>query len=197
MSERATPAIRAKWNARYGAGGDAVPAPAAVLSRHERLLPPAADGNGSPRDALDLACGRAGNGERLASLGFRTVAWDVSDAVVRALRERPGSALAEAVVRDVVAVPPAPGSFDVIVVARFLERALCPAIAAALRPGGRLLYQTFTAGLRNPDFLLGPNELPALFPGLDVLAYREPPADARGRAEAMLVGRSPTVPAAT
>ena len=185
---RADASARAKWNARYRFSGDAVPAPAEVLSRHERLLPPPVRGDGTARDALDLACGRAASGERLAALGFRTVAWDVSDEAIESIRARRGSRLAETAARDVVAEPPAPASFDVIVVARFLERALCPALAAALRPGGRLLYQTFTAGLSNPDFLLGPNELLALFGDLDVLAHREPPPDARGRAEAMLVG---------
>ena len=86
--------------------------------------------------------------------------------------------------RDVVACPPAPDSFDAIVVARFLERALCPAIAAALRPGGVLFYQTFTAGLANPDYLLGPNELLALFPTLAVCSYREPsPVGVGGESE--------------
>ena len=182
----------AKWNARYAYSGDAVPAPAEVLSRHERFLParPADPDAPAPR-ALDLACGRAGNAERLAALGFEAVAWDASDAVIGALRVRPGSRVARAEVRDVVAEPPPRDAFDVVVVARFLERSICPAIAAALRPGGRLFYQTFTAGLSNPDFLLGPNELVALFPSLDVLAYREPPGCARGRAEAMLVARRP------
>ena len=45
--------------------------------------------------------------------------------------------------RDVVAAPPAPTSFDVIVVSRFLERALAPALIQALRPAGLLLYQQF------------------------------------------------------
>ena len=185
-------AAAAKWNARYRYGGDTVPPPAEVLSRHERLLPSPVREDGTRRDALDLASGRAGNAERLAALGFRAAAWDVSDAVVEAVRARRGGGRTiEARARDVVAEPPEPGSFDVVVVARFLERALCPAIAAALRPGGTLLYQTFTAGLSNPDFLLGPNELLDLFPNLEVLAYREPPPCARGRAEAALVARRP------
>ncbi len=173
-----------RWNARYADGVDAVPGPAEVLVRHERFLP--AGGR-----ALDLACGRAGNGERLGALGFEVHAWDASDVVIDALRARAGSRLAEVAVRDVVADPPAPSSFDVIVVARFLERGLCPAIAEALRPGGVLLYQSFTHGLSNPDYLLGPNELLGLFPALDVLGYREPPPGPEGRAEAMLCGRRP------
>ena len=183
------PGVASKWNARYAYSGDAVPPPAEVLSRHERFLP-ALPGAPVPR-ALDLACGRAGNAERLGALGLEAHAWDASDVVIEALRARPGSRVADASVRDVVAEPPEPDAFDVIVVARFLERSICPAIAAALCPGGTLMYQSFTHGLSNPDFLLAPNELLDLFETLDVLAYREPPPDARGRAEAMLVARRP------
>lgn len=78
-----------------------------------------------------------------------------------------------------VAAPPTPDSFDVIVVSRFLERALCPAIAAALRPGGLLFYQTFVRddvgahGPANPAYRLERNELLRLFPQLTLRLYRE------------------------
>ena len=184
--------VASKWNARYAYSGDAVPPPAEVLSRHERLLPAAAAAPDAPAHrALDLACGRAGNAERLGALGLEAHAWDASDVAIDALRARPGSRVAEALVRDVVAEPPKPASFDVVVVARFLERSVCSAIAASLRPGGTLFYQTFTHGLSNPAYLLAPNELLGLFATLDVLTYREPPPDASGRAEAMLVARRP------
>ena len=81
---------------------------------------------------------------------------------------------------DVAAQPPEPESFDIIVVSRFLYRPLCDHIAAALRPGGILFYQTFTrtrvegaSGPSNPDYLLQENELLRLFPNLQTLAYRE------------------------
>ena len=179
-----------KWNARYAFSGDAVPAPSEVLSRHAGLLPRSPEpGSGEALRALDLACGRAGNAEWLGARGFETTAWDASEAVIDAVRARPASAVRHTEVRDVVARPPPEASFDVVVVARFLERGLCPTIARALRPGGLLFYQTFTHGLRNPDYLLGPNELLELFPSLAVLRYREPAPGADGRAEAMLVGR--------
>ena len=182
-----------KWNARYAFAGPGVPPAAEVLTRHSRWLPTRADDGaaGAPLDALDLACGLAGNGEWLGARGFRVTAWDLSEKAIAAVRARPGSRVARAAVRDVVREPPAPRSFDAVVVARFLDRSLCPAIAEALRPGGVLFYQTFTAGLSNPDFLLGPNELLDLFPTLSVCAYREPlpPTGPEGRAEAMLVGR--------
>ena len=85
----------------------------------------------------------------------------------------------EAAVRDVIAEPPPPGSFELILVAHFLDRGLAPAIAAALRPGGVLFYQTFSremvsaCGPSDSTYRLAPNELLGLFPGLIVRAYRD------------------------
>jgi SAM-dependent methyltransferase len=108
-------------------------------------------------------------------------AWDISAVAVAGL-----SALANAEglplraeVRDVVAEPPSPDSFDVIVVSHYLERGLAPALIRALRPGGLLFYQTFTVakvsdyGPRNPAFRLQANELLQLFADLQLLVYRE------------------------
>jgi hypothetical protein len=56
---------------------------------------------------------------------------------------------------------------------------LFPALAAALRPGGLLFYQTWTReavtgrGPANPAYRLEPGELLRAFAGLRVLAYRE------------------------
>ncbi|MEJ2687913.1 MAG: class I SAM-dependent methyltransferase [Gammaproteobacteria bacterium] len=165
---------RARWEARFREGGGPGARPAEVLAQNRHLLP----ARGS---ALDLACGRGGNALLLAAGGLQTWAWDWSAAAVEAVREAArGRGLAlSAEVRDVVAEPPEPGRFDVVVVSRFLERGLFPAIAAALRPGGLLFYQTFIrervdgGGPSNPDFRLGDNELLRAFGALHVIAYRE------------------------
>jgi hypothetical protein len=67
-----------------------------------------------------------------------------------------------------------------VLVFRYLWRPLAPALWEALRPGGLLLYETFTKrqremGLhpRNPAFLLEEGELLALFPGAHVLLHEE------------------------
>jgi hypothetical protein len=66
-----------------------------------------------------------------------------------------------------------------VLVAHFLDRGLCPAIAASLRPGGVLFYQTFSResvtdrGPSDPNYRVAPNELLGLFPGLIVRAYRD------------------------
>lgn len=162
------------WDERYRAG-TAVPVAAEVLADNRHLLP--AQGR-----ALDLACGLGGNALLLAAHGLDTEAWDssaVAIARVQAQAQAQGLALT-ARVRDVVALPPTPDSFAVIVVSRFLERALAPALIAALRPGGLLFYQTFTRqrtesaqGPQNPAFLLDDGELLRLFAPLAPVVYRE------------------------
>ena len=176
--------IASKWNSRYAYSCKPLPPPAQVLSRGERWLP-----TGDSLRALDLACGRAANAHYLAARGFDVSAWDISEAVVAEITARKPKVLAEVSVRDVVAQPPVVNSFDIIVVTRFLSRDLCPAIQAALKPGGVLFYQTFTHGLSNKEYLLADNELLSLFEGLHLLEYQEPEPDEFGKAEARLIAR--------
>lgn len=166
-------ALRAKWDARYGEG-DRVSEPARVLTENLHLLPPAGR-------ALDLACGLGANALVLAERGLEVSAWDLSPVAIARLRDecKRCGVTVDAQVRDVQRDPPARSSFDLILVAHFLDRTLAPAIAAALRPAGLLYYQTFTreavsaCGPSDPDFRLAPNELLRLFPGLVVRFYRE------------------------
>lgn len=164
---------RLKWDARHGENTGPL-LPAKVLFDYSYLLPE----NGS---ALDFACGLGANALFLADRGLTVSAWDLSPVAIEKLAqeaERQGLSL-DARQRDLIAEPPEVDSFDVIVVAHFLDRSLAPAIAAALRPGGLLFYQTFTRevsagrGPSNPDYRLGANELLHLFDGLTVRAYRE------------------------
>ncbi len=183
-----------KWDTRYRKAGAAMAGE--VLAENRHLLP-------AKGEALDLACGLGGNALLLARTGLRTRAWDLSAVAIERLAaeaDAEGLPLC-AEVRDVVVAPPAAGSFDVIVVSRFLERGLCPALMAALRPGGLLFYQTFTrdkavpGGPSNPAFLLAENELLRLFDGLRLRVYREEGClgdVTRGlRNEALLVAQRP------
>lgn len=163
------------WNARYAAAGATDALPAQVLADFAHLLP-------AQGQALDLACGLGANARLLARRGLRVEAWDSAEVAIARLRE-----LADCEgldvrtrVRDVLAQPPGPESFDVIVVSRFLERSLAPALRDALRPGGLLYYQTFVreavdpeCGPRRAEYRLGRNELLTLFPGLCLVVYRE------------------------
>lgn len=183
-----------KWDRIHAANDSPAPRAAAVLAENMHLLP-------RTGLALDLACGRGGNALLLARAGLETAAWDFSPVALDRLRWHAiaaGVAIATEC-RDVTAAPPPPASRDIIVVSHFLNRELAPHLAAALRPGGLLYYQTFLRaavdanGPSNPDYRLGTNELLQLFSGLQVLVYREEGTvgdTSRGwRNEAMLVGR--------
>ena len=183
-----------KWDRIYTDGNEKPAKPCRALSSHSHLLP--AEG-----DALDLACGRGANALYLATRGFATRAWDISAVAIQALSDqarRNGLPLV-AQQRDVSTHPPEPETFDIIVVSRFLDRALAPATCAALREHGLLFYQTFIrektgdTGPNNPAYRLKANELLRLFQSLHLIYYHEEGNvgdTARGfRNEAMLVAQ--------
>jgi SAM-dependent methyltransferase len=178
MKERDTMSSE-EWNRRYELAADApvsIPSrPAQVLLDCAHLLPM----NGV---ALDVACGLGANALFLAARGLRVDAWDYSQQAIdrlRATAESQGLDALSAELRDVVKEPPAPESYDVVVVSRFLERKLFPALRAALRRNGLLYYQTFIkdkdpqTGPANPLYLLDTNELLTLAKGFTVRVYRE------------------------
>lgn len=176
-------AARQKWDSRYRDSPRGANPVAEVLRNNRDRLP-------HHGVALDLACGLGSNALFLAECGLEVHAWDISPVAIDILdteRKKRGLPLQTAV-RDCVAQPPEPNRFDVIIVSRFLERSLCPAIIAALRQGGLLFYQTFTHrkhethGPSNPRYLLHRDELLTLFTELEVVYYCE--GD-----EAMLIAR--------
>lgn len=165
-------------------------APCRWLVDNSHLLPPAGD-------ALDLACGSGRHAIWLAEAGFSTTAVDRDATAVEALNReaaRRGWPLRAKVV-DLESGQPFldPDTFDVVVGFHYLHRPLFPALVAALRPGGVLVYETFTRGqaLRgkptNPAFLLEPGELGELVRPLDILARRE--GDYDGRMVASIIAR--------
>jgi SAM-dependent methyltransferase len=157
---------------------------------------------GSP--ALDLACGRGRHALALARLGVCVIGLDRDPGRLAALS---AAARAEALpVRALRAdleandtLPLASASCASVLVFRYLHRPLAGEIVRVLRPGGWLLYETFTlaqrelaAHPRNPAFLLEPGELPRLFPALLVLRAEEARVAAPGpEAVARLVARKP------
>ena len=191
-----TTSISEKWNRIYTATTE-FPPPARVLSENDYLLP--ASGL-----ALDLACGLGGNALYLAEKGLQVQAWDISQVAIDKVRKKSqqlGLRNLEARIMNAESLDWRQWQFDVIIVSRFLVRSLCPMIAAAVKPGGLLFYQTFVrekiaeVGPSNPDYLLKENELLHLFPELIVRVYREEGRvgdPSRGlRNEAYLVGQKP------
>ncbi len=183
------------WDSRH-AGADGVGTPARVLRENLHLLP--AEGK-----ALDLACGRGANSLLLAQAGLVVSAWDKSPVAIERLRSAAmvHGLTVDCEVRDLLRHPPPADHFDLVLVAHFLERSLCPAILDSLKPGGLLFYQTFAStcfgggGPGRPEWRLQDNELLRLFPGVRLRVYREEvdlgDTDQGWRDLAMMVAQKP------
>jgi SAM-dependent methyltransferase len=162
-------AERAESPARVGHGAEA-PSPW-VLRFAARVAP------GSR--VLDVACGRGRHARLFAEQGCIVEAVDIDAEAGASLSGVPGVGFLQA---DIEGGPwPYAGrQFDAIVVTHYLHRPLLPLLAAALAPGGVLIYETFMVGQErfgrptSPTFLLRPRELLEAFgPLLAVLAFEE------------------------
>ena len=132
---------------------------------------------------LDVACGAGRHALLMASAGFDVRAVDRdADAIAWLGRtaHQVGLSLDAAVADlEIDGVELGEAAYDAILVFRYLHRPLFPVLARALRPGGVLVYETFTIGhaphgkSMNPDFLLQPGELTRLVAPLEVLDSRE------------------------
>jgi SAM-dependent methyltransferase len=186
---------RARWNDRYAREPPDFTPAASLLALGPRLRP----GRPNAR-ALDLACGTGRNAIYLAELGYSVDAWDISDVGLELLqseldrRARAGRALAVAPRRVDLDAARVDGSlalpvaaYDLLLDYYFLDHALFPAMAAALRPGGLLLVETFFDSERgrermpNPAYRLAPGELLRAFTELEVVEYLEDPAEGLAR----------------
>lgn len=157
--------------------------PARLLLEHRHRLP-----IGSQAAALDVACGRGRNALYLAEQGLTVDAVDRDEQALAELaataRRRPLPALATHVINletDTAHPPALPRArYNIITVFFYLYRPLFPVLIRALKPGGWLIYETFTLDNhlrrqhpRRREFCLEPNELLALTQGLRVLHYDE------------------------
>ncbi|MFT5441092.1 MAG: tellurite methyltransferase [Myxococcota bacterium] len=179
--------------------------PARWLDKHLDLV--AAASRAGP--VLDLACGLGRNALYLASKGVPVVAMDRNPEQLRGLSQA-ATALAKqgplaplwpvrCDLETTTGVPARAESVGAVLVFRFLFRPLAPAIEHVLKPGGIVVYETFAKahmatgrGPRREAFYLAPDELPALFPGLEVVAFEEgPDGGAPGDITSRLVARKP------
>lgn len=88
-------------------------------------------------------------------------------------------------------------AFGAALVFRYLHRPLMPNLRNSIKPGGLVLYETYTwehpylgGRPRNPAFLLGSCELKEMFPGWEVLHFFEG-TEGRTRAVSRIVCRKP------
>lgn len=169
------------WDQKYGerSHSSLVPDPFLVSAYDEFL-----SGN-RPGKALDVAGGVGRHAIWLAQHDWQVKLIDISEVGIRQAEQNAGqtrtAASISAEVRDLNAVQYLGlEQYDVVMVFYFLQRELFPALIAALKPGGFLIYKTYTTeqqrfegGPSHPMFLLQPNELLHAFASLRVLHYHE------------------------
>ena len=155
---------------------------------------------------LDLACGDGRNGLLLAEHQLKVTFADYDETnlshVTNELHAKGLQGQCWHVDLEVPdSEPLADKCFDAVLVFNYLHRPLMPAIKQVLRPGGVLLYETFTVDQilfgkpTNPDYLLRPGELRDCFKDWERLYYFEgemPSPGAQFRsAKASLIARKP------
>lgn len=166
-------ALQNKWNRIYQQN-QSYPEASKVLKDNLCLLP-------IYGKALDLACGLGGNAIQLAEYGLDVDALDISEVALQRVQTYAQKKNVTITTQQGFISPASLRAdyYDVIVISRFLDRALCNAIMAALKQDGLLFYQTFVRsklaenGPSNPDFLLASNELLTLFSPLTLIFYQE------------------------
>lgn len=131
---------------------------------------------------LDLACGTGRHSLAAAMLGGEVTAVDDDPGVLGVGREAAKSlGLSVSWVEwDLSKGLPPVGTFDVLLMFNYLDRARIPELIEHLRPGGLLIMETFLEDQRafdwgptSPDHLLKRGELPSLIAPLEVIFARE------------------------
>jgi tellurite methyltransferase len=181
----------ARWNARYAAQ----PPPQVVTPNpflHQHLAHLAKIPRGR---VLELAMGEGHNAIFLAQQGLSVTGVDISAiAVERAqqLAKHLGVSL-DLQVADLRTTKLPENTYDAIVCFYYLDRQLFPQMVATLRPGGVLMYETYTSEQAqygrptNPAYLLQPNELLEAFKDFRIRVYRDLVLDGL-KAVASLIG---------
>ncbi|HSE60615.1 MAG TPA: dihydroneopterin aldolase [Nitrospiraceae bacterium] len=138
--------------------------------------------------ALDVASGAGRNAMYLAANGFQVDCIDRDEQALIALntmaQERHLATLSTKTIdleTDPVHIPDlGTEQYDVVLVFFYLYRPLFPRLIQALKPGGMLVYETFTVANhlkhqhpRRREFCLEPNELIRLIHPLHILCYDE------------------------
>jgi SAM-dependent methyltransferase len=184
-------ADRKRWDQRYRDGSyRARPRETVLLEKWQPELPPGR--------ALDLACGAGRNSLYLAACGYEVDAVDIAPFALEQARAKARERELEVnwIEADLDTFVPEKSRYDLIVVARYVNRRLLPRLAGGLKPGGALVYEHHfrtdleVDGPKDPEFRLAPGELRQQFAELDIRYYREGPVidpDGRKMALAQLV----------
>ena len=184
---------RESWNRRYAEGSHDEREPDPFLvNAYEEFVAPLFPNAGR---AFDVAGGLGRHAIWLAERQWNVTLVDISDVGIAKARQYAGP-LANRIkfhACDLSEFGIGENEFDLIVVFFYLARDLYSALEEALRPGGVLIYKTYTylqplfgKGPTHPMHLLHEDELLRAFPRLRVLHYHE---TMRERGVAEYVGR--------
>lgn len=187
-----------RWDAYYGGihslfglyrfGTEPVP----LLQEYRHVLP-------ETGRALDIAAGEGRNAVYLAQLGLDVDAVDISEVGLKkaeTLARQRGVSI-NTVVADLEDYSLGTNQYDVIVDFYYLQRDLIPQMKQALKPGGVVLFETYTVefltmpegkGFRR-EYLLERGELRKMFEEFTILHYAE--RKGSDKAIAQLVARKP------
>lgn len=171
----------AGWEQLYRSGerGKEAEATALVMEIAEKL---------APGSAIDLACGAGRNALFLAERGWSVTAVDGSETAIALLRERAASRglrvnteIADLTAPDFTL---AAGSWDLVLMAYYLQRSLIVEAKNAVRPGGMVaaIVHTPEPGEAVSEKRAAPGELRGFFKDWEVLwDYEGPSRDAAHR----------------
>lgn len=182
------------WNRKHSERSHSTLTPDPLLvSAYDEFL-----ANETPGTALDIAGGIGRHAVWLAERGWRVKLIDISNVGIQQAQKNAKHTKTDG--RIVTEIRDLDGTqklgreqYDLVLVFFFLQRELFPALMAALKPGGYLIYKTytteqkrFTGGPSHPMFLLEPNELLHAFSAIHILHYHE---TTQGKGIAELVAR--------
>lgn len=149
--------------------------PVEFLREHIDLLP---EGK-----AMDIAMGEGRNAVFMAKNGFEVDGCDISEIAVKKAQSlaKEHNVKMHAFVADLETYRLPEDTYNVIACFYYLQRDLVPQMKDALKPGGMIIYETYTIenlergfdGPKNKEYLLKSNELLALFKDLKIIYYRE------------------------
>ena len=169
-----------RWNEKYRSHPENWIEPDGFLLWAFRKFIQSAFPNGGR--ALDFAGGAGRHALWLAQQGWDVTLIDISETGVELARQKTGPLTPHVhlVVDDLTHFQAPQTRFDVVMVFYYLDRLIVPELARALRPGGLLLYKTYTLeqlklgrGPSDPSRLLALGELKRMMSGLQILWDRE------------------------
>ena len=126
---------------------------------------------------LDVACGAGRHARLLQSLGCQVTAVDRDAAALAHMSNSDITCLQADLEQE--AWPFNPQQFDAVVMTNYLWRPVFEPLIASLKPGGVLVFETFSVGQETvgkpsrPAFLLAPNEAVALCGSLRIVAFED------------------------